>query len=234
MWFGKSSTVGKMPTSETVADPMALEVRRHFESVAKDFDSIYSGRKSSVSRWLDQTFRKDMFQRRDAAICEIMKMGAVTVLDVGCGSGAITTALARGGAKTVVGVDFSQSMIELARNRAVSEEVSSRCTFIVGDFRLQGFPERFQCSLAVGVFDYLAEPQAFLREMRRVTSQKIIATFPYRWTYRAPIRKVRLALKGCPVYFYAISDVRRLFEPLKPARLTIRKLGKICFVVADF
>ena len=223
-----------MPASETVADPRALEVRRHFESSAKEFDAIYSGRKSTLSRWLDQTFRKDMFLRFDEAICEIRKMGAVTILDVGCGSGVMSTALAREGAKAVVGIDFSHRMIQLARKRAESEGVSSRCTFIVGDFRLLRFPERFHCSIAIGVFDYLAEPQVFLQEMRGITREKIIATFPCRWTYRAPIRKVRLALKRCPVYFYSSADIGRLFGPLQPSRLTIRKLGHIFFVVAKF
>ena len=222
-----------MQTTE-FTDPKALEVRRHFESSAKDFDAIYSGDKSPAFRWLDHILRKDMFQRRDETIYEIKKMGAATILDIGCGSGAISTALAREGAKAVCGVDFSLPMIELARNRAEHEGVSSQCTFIVGDFGLLKFPERFQCSIAIGLFDYLAEPQMFLREMQNVTKEKIIATFPCRWTYRAPIRKARLALKGCPVYFYALSDIKRLFRPLEPSRLKIRKLGHIFFVVAEF
>ena len=125
-------------------------------------------------------------------------------------------------------------MIALARQRAAAAGVSAQCEFMVGDFRLLAFPEPFDCSMAIGVFDYLAEPGVFLEHMRRVTKRKLIATFPCRWTYRAPIRKVRLALRGCPVYFYSAADVRGLFVSLNVSRLTIRKIGHILFVVADW
>jgi len=141
--------------------------------------------------------------------------------------------MAREGVQTVVGVDFSKPMIDLAVQRAAAAGVSSKCEFIVGDFLRMEFPERFDGSIAIGVFDYLAEPGVFLKRLREVTKRKIIATFPCKWTYRAPIRKIRLGILKCPVYFYSVSDVRRLFQALGVTRLMIHRIGQIFLVVAD-
>src|SRR5256885_2166807 len=192
--------VQETPTSQATVDPKAPEVQRHFDVTAEAFDSIYTGHKSALRRWLDRTLRKDMFERFELTLREIRRMEAARVLDVGCGSGLFSIAMAREGVQTVVGVDFSKPMIDLAVQRAAAAGVSSKCEFIVGDFLQMGFSERFDGSIAIGVFDYLAEPGVFLKRLREVTTRKIIATFPCKWTYRAPIRKIRLGILKCPVY----------------------------------
>jgi SAM-dependent methyltransferase len=214
-------------------DPKAGEVLRHFDESAAAFDSIYTGRKGTLARWLDRALRWDMFARLDATIREVLDMGQPTVLDIGCGSGIFSVALARQGVKRVVGIDFAPRMIELATARAAAAGLTDGCEFMVGDFRRMTFGERFDCSIAIGVFDYLAAPAPFLEAMMKVTSGKIVATFPCRWTYRAPIRKLRLSFYGCPVYFYSASDVKRLFTAVGVSRVRIRRIGKIFLAVAD-
>lgn len=219
-------------TSLPQVDPKAGEVQRHFEDTVGDFDAIYTGQKSPVGRWLDQTLRRDMFERFEATLQELRSLGPVSVLDVGCGNGIYAVALAHNGAR-VVGVDFSRPMIELAIKRAAAAGVTGQCKFLPGDFRLLTFPDRFDCSIAIGVFDYLADPGPFLTAMRNVSRRKIIATFPCRWTYRAPLRKVRLGLQGCPVYFYSEHDVRMLFVAAGMHGVQIRRLRHIFFAVAE-
>jgi SAM-dependent methyltransferase len=223
-----------MLTKRAGEDPKAREVQRHFEVTVADFESIYTGQKSALGRWLDRTLRKDMFLRFDETLRVVRDLGPVSVLDIGCGNGVYAVALARQGAREVVGIDFSQPMIDRAIGEAAAAGVAGKCRFVVGDFRLLNFPDRFDCSIAIGVFDYLAAPLEFLMAMRDATKRTIVATFPYRWTYRAPIRKVRLGLQGCPVYFYSKTDVRRLFRAVGAPRLTIRRMGHILFVVAEY
>ena len=62
------------------------------------------------------------------------------IVDVGCGTGAITRAAARrlGPAGSATGIDLSQPMIEAARQRAQAEQVDAR--FLCADAGSHGFP----------------------------------------------------------------------------------------------
>lgn len=55
-----------------------------------------------------------------------------TVLEVGCGAGAVSTALLEMGARAVKGVDLSVESINLARRRATAAGFASRADFAVG------------------------------------------------------------------------------------------------------
>jgi hypothetical protein len=62
------------------------------------------------------------------------------------------------------------------------------------------------------VFDYIEDARAFLRSAAALADGLVIATFPRAGTLRAGVRRVRLALKRCPVYFYSpelIEDMAR-------------------------
>jgi SAM-dependent methyltransferase len=56
-----------------------------------------------------------------------------SLLEVGCGSGALTVALLEHGATTATGVDLSPASLEAARRRAAAAGMSERTRFEVGD-----------------------------------------------------------------------------------------------------
>lgn len=58
---------------------------------------------------------------------------AASLLELGCGSGALTVALLEGGATVASGVDLSSGSLEVARRRAVEAGLSDRTRFEVGD-----------------------------------------------------------------------------------------------------
>lgn len=58
------------------------------------------------------------------------RVGARAVLDLGCGTGILTVTLARGG-RRVVGVDPSESMLDVARHRPGRDDVE----WVLGDSR---------------------------------------------------------------------------------------------------
>lgn len=60
----------------------------------------------------------------------VASTGATSVIDLGCGTGALTVRLADAG-RTVVGVDPSATMLDLARNRPGADRV----TWVLGDSR---------------------------------------------------------------------------------------------------
>lgn len=93
------------------------------------------------------------------------------VLEVGCGTGAMTRFLARRPDFTgrVVGVDHSASFIEAARRHAQAEGVEDRIAFRVGDAHRLDFPAAtFDAVIAHTVISHVTDPAAVLREMARV------------------------------------------------------------------
>ncbi len=89
------------------------------------------------------------------------------VLDVGCGTGSLASALARrSGIVSVKGVDFSDAYVRHARSR----NADARVDFQVGDACAMPFPDgSFDATLSQLVLQFVPEPERAIREMRRVT-----------------------------------------------------------------
>ena len=203
-------------------------VRNYFDREAARFDAIYEERKPLHQRLVDRLFRRVVLERF-RLVCNLAPLpGPWNVLDVGCGSGRYGIALARAGASSVTGVDVSTSMLDLAREDAARARVEDRCRFIASSFL--GFvpEERFDVVIAMGYFDYLGEPLSDLRKMIEVGRGRVFASFPKRWEFRVPTRKLRILLSGGFVRFYSRRQISELFAGAGvPAdRLTLIDLGR--------
>ena len=89
------------------------------------------------------------------------------VLDIGCGSGTITTGLARR-ASRVVGLDMSAEVVDAARAHADDFSLSN-ASFQVGSvYDLPWDDKSFDVVYAHQVLQHLADPVRALREARRV------------------------------------------------------------------
>jgi SAM-dependent methyltransferase len=88
------------------------------------------------------------------------------VLDVGCGTGSLTLAVARRvPVRAICGIDFSRAYIDYARRRSDD----SRIEFHVGDACRLPFPDAtFDRVLALLVLHFVAEPERAVAEMCRV------------------------------------------------------------------
>jgi 2-polyprenyl-3-methyl-5-hydroxy-6-metoxy-1,4-benzoquinol methylase len=210
-----------------------LELQRKFwNSEADAFERIYSHEKSKLSNLLDRLFRKDMYERFVFTIRECEPVAGRTFLDVGCGNGLYSVELARKGARRVVGLDISPVMIERSQQSARKEGLEEKLTFLQTDLLAYEPAEKYDVSYGIGLFDYITDPAPVLMKMRKVTADKVIMAFPRFWTWRAPIRKVRLSLKGCPVFFYRKSQINRLLSEAGFASWQIARVGKLHCVVA--
>lgn len=201
------------------------KVLEYFDTTAARFAAIYES-----PRLVDRIFRRDMYERFRKTLEECRPLGGRSVLDVGCGSGQYATALAGRGAGEVVGLDFATNMLHIAADNARRAGVTDKCRFISGDFLTYPFDRRFDYVIAIGFLDYIGEPLPFLRRAREVTTGKFIATFPRKLTWRAVVRKVRLGLAGCPVFFYTRRRVGELMRQAGFAMEKIEVCGKIYFV----
>jgi 2-polyprenyl-3-methyl-5-hydroxy-6-metoxy-1,4-benzoquinol methylase len=206
--------------------------RAFWNSEADAFQRIYTHRKSRFANTLDQIFRKDMYERYTFTIehCEPVKDRKF--LDVGCGNGMYSLELARRGAAKVTGIDIAEVMIDLCRNSSREKGFDDVCSFIQTDL-LDYKPEtKFDVSFGIGLFDYISDPLPVLKRMREVSTDKAIMAFPRLWTWRAPVRKVRLARKGCDVYFYSKARIEQLLREAGFKSQEIEKVGKLYCVVA--
>ena len=89
-------------------------------------------------------------------------------LDVCCGTGDLALALARGGAQ-VIGLDFTEAMLEVARHRAQALSIGPRLEFVRGDAQQLPFADHSFDIVTVGYgLRNLAQWQAGLAEMWRV------------------------------------------------------------------
>jgi len=208
------------------------KVARFWNRIAHDFDTIYSGEKPSLQRWLDRWLRRDIYERFAWVMREAGDVGGTTVCDIGCGSGRFVSALAERGAERVVGVDVAPEMLSLARELARRAGVLARCELVQGDVLDWTPREKFDLTLAVGVWDYLANPSARLRVIRAITRGKFLSTWPRCWTWRMPVRKARLTLQGCPVYFFRRPQVYGYLQDAGFRVESCEVVGKLYCVVA--
>jgi len=103
---------------------------------------------------------------------EMVERSGPTVLDLGCGSGRLFSALLRGGATRVVGVDGSAALLRRAESRIAADEELSVASgagmirLVLGDVRSLGplgIGERFSLAIAVGLLPHLDGPEEALR-----------------------------------------------------------------------
>lgn len=208
--------------------------RAFWNSEADAFQRIYTHRKSKFSNTLDQIFRKDMYERFQFTIANCEPIPGRTFLDVGCGNGLYDFELVRRGARKVVGLDIAEVMIGLCQKAAADQNFDDRCTFIQTDLlEWDNAGAKFDVSFGIGLFDYISDPLPVLRRMRELSTDKAIMAFPRLWTWRAPVRKVRLTIKGCDVYFYSAARINKLMKDAGFSRHTLTRVGKLYCVVAN-
>jgi 2-polyprenyl-3-methyl-5-hydroxy-6-metoxy-1,4-benzoquinol methylase len=209
-------------------------VRDHFDRAARRFDAVYESDKPAYQRAIDRAFRGVVVERFRLIMTLAPLRGSWSVLDVGCGSGRYALALAEEGAARVVGVDFADEMIRMARGAAEERGVSSVCEFHTSEYVAFESDEVFDVVVATGYFDYLERPERDLEKMVRACSGRVFASFPKRWEWRVPLRVLRFFLSRSFVRFYSKREVMSLFEAagVRPDRLTLINLGRDWIAVA--
>lgn len=204
----------------------------YWNAQARAFHQIYSHDKPWLLDLLDRVFRRDMYERFTFAISASAPVAGRTFLDVGCGSGVYCLELARRGAARVTGLDIAEAMLELCRASAESEGLGPQCAFVRGELLQVAPGAPYDVTLGIGLFDYVADPAPLLRRMREVTRDRVILSFPRLGTWRAPVRWIRLSLRGCAVYFYSRKRVHRILAEAGLAIETFEQVGKLYCVVA--
>ncbi len=191
-------------------------VRNRFRARAREFDDLYEDERPLV-----RLLRPGLFRRRQLAVETVRRYAQPRVLDVGCGSGRIAELVLEAGAADYVGIDFAEEMIGLSRSRL--ERFDGRSELILGDFLQVPIDGRFDVVLALGLFDYLPEPQRFVRRMFELCAEggALVGSFPTWSLVKGPVRKARYEWIGdCPIFNYSRRELELMlgaagFDPVE-------------------
>jgi 2-polyprenyl-3-methyl-5-hydroxy-6-metoxy-1,4-benzoquinol methylase len=214
-------------TNTTTAE--AQQIAKYWNDIANDFDAIYTGDKGPIARGLDRWLRRDIYQRFEWVMSQAgpsPDLRGMTICDIGCGSGRFVSSLAKRGAE-VTGVDFAPEMLKLGAQLAAKEGVADRCKFVLSDVLDWKTNEQFDLVIAIGFWDYVADPLPRLQVIRGLTKTTFLSAWPRAGTLRAAIRKVRLKAAGCPVYFFTLAQVEDYLQRAGFRVESREKLGQL-------
>src|SRR3984893_6918542 len=105
------------------------KTQSYFHRRARDFDSLYD-EKNKLAYYINSYFRSGMYKRVELTIDEFEGLSDFSVLDVGCGSGRNSILFAKAGADHVLGIDFAENMLQLARDYSSQQKLADQCTFL--------------------------------------------------------------------------------------------------------
>src|SRR5262245_41874300 len=137
-------------------------VSKYFESTAAYWKTLYS----------DDRLLPTIYQdRHNTALAWIQDLGldrSARILEVGCGAGLITSALASEG-YTVNALDSTLTMLQMTRSAISRRCVKDRVRMYSADVHALPFrPHTFDLVIAIGVIPWLHSEHLALQEMRRV------------------------------------------------------------------
>jgi SAM-dependent methyltransferase len=137
------------------------------QKVEEDQAALWNG--AAGVTWVEAQEPLDrMFERFEQVLVEtVLARGARRVLDVGCGTGATTLAIARGlGSGGAVGIDISEPMLALARARAERERLPA--AFVRADAEAHRFePGSFDTIVSRFGVMFFADPVRAFANLRR-------------------------------------------------------------------
>jgi ubiquinone/menaquinone biosynthesis C-methylase UbiE len=203
-------------------------VQEHFQGAASSFDELYTD--EPAESMLQRLLRPGLFRRAEAAVSLSASLESPRVLDVGCGSGRVGEQVLDAGAGEYVGIDFSASMLELAERRLT--RFGERVSLVQGDFLEQPLEGQFDLILALGLFDYIEQPNLFTRRMYALCSGTVLGSFPA-WTWiKGPIRKIRYEwINDCPIFNYTERELELLFSATGFERIAVNEFTRGGYLV---
>ena len=207
------------------------KVSQFFDGYAHDFDAIYGNKNGRFNAVINKLFRRTMERRYRKTLEGCSPIAGRSVLDIGCGPGHYSVALAKKGAGEVLGIDFADGMLQVARDRAAKEGVTT-CRFEKRDFLNFDFERKFDYTIVMGFMDYASQPAQMVKKTLALTAVRAFFSFPLDNGFLAWQRKLRYKSR-CELYMYTEDQVGQLFVSHSPARISMESLGRDLFVTVD-
>lgn len=195
---------------------------------AEDQARLWNGHAGNV--WVEEQALLDRLLRPvETLIADADYPPGADVLDVGCGTGGTTLALARrlGAGSDCVGIDISAPMIAAAKTRAEQEGLGAR--FICDDAESHGFePGRFDAVVSRFGIMFFADPvRAFANLRRAAKADAVLDVF----AWRGPAENVFMtaAERAAAPLLPAIPPRR----PDAPGQFAFADRGRIAHIIGE-
>lgn len=147
-------------------------------------EQLWNGHAGSAWVALQETLDRLFRPFETALVDAVVDQGARNILDIGCGTGATTIAIARalGDQGRATGGDLSQPMIDLARRRAAGAGVNAQ--FVAGDAARIAPPTSFDMAVSRFGIMFFADPVAAFVRIRGMLAPGAQLT-AFTWRARA-------------------------------------------------
>lgn len=211
-----------------------VNTQEFFDRYAADFDAIYGNSNGAFTSIVNRYLRKSMRLRYEMTIRGCDPIEGCTVLDIGCGPGHYSVALAQRGAKHVLGIDFADSMVEIARERARAAGVADRCEFRVADWTKFPAAQKFDYVLALGFMDYMADPETTVAKIVSLCARRACLSFPMAGGLLGWQRKLRYRYQHrCELFLYSPERLQRILGKFGEVKANIQPISRDFFVTLD-
>ena len=169
----------------------------------------------------DKIFRQGVYTREAVANKVCQEYQKPIILDIGSGPGFNSVSfLKNSSASKLIGIDFSNNMVEYARDLAKKELVDDRCEYIEDDFMTYDWSNSsFDITIALGVLDYIENASEFINKMDKLTSKVSVVSWPENGL-RMALRRYRYT---CPVFHYSKQDIIDLYSDCQLSNLQFIK-----------
>jgi cyclopropane-fatty-acyl-phospholipid synthase len=142
-----------------VASLSRRNVAHHYDLSGKLYDLFLDADKQyscAYFRHSDDTLDKAQYQKKLHIARKLQIKPGMRVLDIGCGWGGMALTLAREFGANVTGITLSQEQLAVAQSRASAENLDSKVSFHLTDYRdLTGTYDRI---VSVGMFEHVGLP----------------------------------------------------------------------------
>jgi demethylmenaquinone methyltransferase/2-methoxy-6-polyprenyl-1,4-benzoquinol methylase len=210
-WKGQVAALARVFASE---DEKASYARRMFGAIAPRYDLTNTVISAGLHR---------RWQRHAAALARVFP--GDRAVDICCGTGDLMLLLARrvGPQGCVVGIDFSEEMLRVARHKMTAAGLGPSCRLVVGDAQALALRDETFDAATVGFgIRNTVHPAAVLREILRVLRPGgRLAVLEFGHPRSRPIRRLydlysftlmpwlgRLISRHCDGYLYLPTSIR--------------------------
>lgn len=170
-----------------------MRIRTFFDGRAKYYEKIFS-----------LPLIKRLEQAEVRRILSLSEVADKSVLDIGCGCGKFLKLWRDRGARLVVGMDFSKSML------ASSKRMQKSNFLLMGDaFRIPFKDNSFDLVACIGVANYYRNIEVLLKEISRVSKSEVIITFPK----NSVIGKIYAKVSRIPVFLREEGEIENICCP---------------------